>query len=159
MASQGYMTITGTEQGLISAGCSTQESIGNKYQSEHTDEIIVLSCDFSMINVGNNTRPTYHPIVINKYIDKSSPLLATALRSREEINCTIDFYRVSSFGGQEKFYTLTLKGGLIAELNGNLPHVLLQAEAELQEQLAIRYREISWVHHLAKTSGFGFWGE
>ncbi|MEG1082608.1 MAG: type VI secretion system tube protein Hcp, partial [Pseudomonas sp.] len=33
MASHGYMTITGKVQGLISAGCSTQESVGNKFQS------------------------------------------------------------------------------------------------------------------------------
>jgi uncharacterized protein len=31
MAKHGYMTINGKGQGLISAGCPTEGSIGNKY--------------------------------------------------------------------------------------------------------------------------------
>lgn len=41
MASHGYMRIEGKSQGLISAGCSCVESIGNRCQVEHTDEIMV----------------------------------------------------------------------------------------------------------------------
>jgi len=91
MASHGYMTITGKAQGLISAGCSTQDSIGNKCQAGHTDEIMVLSYTHNMANIGNISKPTHAPILITKNIDKSSPLLAQALSSREEINCTISF--------------------------------------------------------------------
>ena len=43
MASHGYMSITGKKIGLISAGCSTQASIGNKCQVEHTDQILALN--------------------------------------------------------------------------------------------------------------------
>ncbi|PPA01507.1 type VI secretion system tube protein Hcp, partial [Pseudomonas sp. MWU12-2312b] len=43
MASQSYMSITGKRQGLISAGCSSQRSIGNKCQLGHQDEIMVLA--------------------------------------------------------------------------------------------------------------------
>ena len=43
MASHGYMSISGKSQGVISAGCSTPESIGNKCQTGHRDEIMVLS--------------------------------------------------------------------------------------------------------------------
>ena len=42
MANPAYMKITGGIQGLISAGCSTHASIGNRYQSGHTDEIMVV---------------------------------------------------------------------------------------------------------------------
>ncbi len=38
MANHGYMTLIGETQGLISAGCSTQESIGNKCQEGHRDQ-------------------------------------------------------------------------------------------------------------------------
>lgn len=100
MANHGYMTINGKAQGLISAGCSTQGSIGNKYQAEHTDEIMVLSYSHNMTNIGNINSATHSPIIITKVVDKSSPLLAQALSNREEINCTISFYRVSSFGIQ-----------------------------------------------------------
>lgn len=58
MANHGCMTITGKAQGLISAGCSTQESIGNKCQTGHADEIMVLSYTHNMINIGNIDKPT-----------------------------------------------------------------------------------------------------
>ncbi|GEM_PF-3581787 len=37
MANHGYMTISGESQGLISAKCSTQDSIGNKWQEGHCE--------------------------------------------------------------------------------------------------------------------------
>ncbi|MFJ7144613.1 Hcp family type VI secretion system effector [Pseudomonas protegens] len=158
MANHGYMTITGKAQGLISAGCSTQESIGNKCQSAHTDEIMVLSYSHNMANIGNINKATHRPIVITKNIDKSSPLLAQALASREVLNCSISFYRISSYGLQEKFYTVEIHGGVIADLTVEMPHVVFQNDVEPQEHLAIRYREITWVHHLAGTSGHTSWG-
>ena len=158
MANHGYMTITGKCQGLISGGCSTQDSIGNKYQSGHTDEIMVLSYSHNMVNIGNINKPTHGPIVITKNVDKSSPLLAQALSSREEIDCTISFYRVSSFGMQEKFYSVAIKGGVVADLTLEMPHAILQLDSEPQEHMAIRYREITWTHHAAGTSGHSTWG-
>ncbi len=158
MANHGYMTITGKTQGLISAGCSTQDSIGNKCQAGHTDEIMVLSYNHNMANIGNIHKTTHSPIIITKNIDKSSPLLAQALSSREEINCLINFYRISSFGLQEKFYTVEIRGGIIADLTLDMPHAVLQNDVEPQEHVAIRYRDIIWTHLQAGTSGYSFWG-
>ena len=158
MANHGYMTITGKTQGLISAGCSTQDSIGNKCQTGHTDEIMVLSYTHNMVNIGNINKPTHSPIIITKNVDKASPLLAQALSAREEINRTIIFYRVSSFGMQEKFYSVSINGGIIADLTLEMPHAILQSDAEPQEHIAIRYRDITWTHHAAGTSGYSTWG-
>ena len=158
MANHGYMTITGKAQGLISAGCSTQDSIGNKCQSGHTDEIMVLSYTHNMVNIGNINKPTHSPIIITKNVDKASPLLAQALSTREEVNCTISFYRVSSFGMQEKFYSVSINGGVIADLTLEMPHAILQSDAETQEHISIRYRDITWTHHVAGTSGDSTWG-
>jgi type VI secretion system Hcp family effector len=158
VANSGYMSITGKVQGLISGGCSTQASIGNKCQAGHLDEIMVLSYSHNMTNIGNIDKPTHRPIVITKNVDKSSPLLAQALSSREEIECTISFYRISSFGQQEKFYSISIEGGVIADLTLDMPHVILQNDAEPQEHVAIRYRNITWVHHLAGTTGYSAWG-
>ena len=158
MANQGYRTITGNAQGVISAGCSTQESIGNTYQTTHTDEIMVPPYSYNMTNVGNINKQTHHPIPTTKNVNKSSPLLAQALSIREEINCTISFYRVSSFGMQEKFYSISINGGIIADLTLEMPHAILQHDAEPQEHVAIRYRDITWTHHSAGTSGYSTWG-
>ena len=159
MANHGYMTITGKAQGLISSGCSTQDSIGNKCQTAHADEIMVLSYSHNMANIGNINKPTHNPIVITKNVDKSSPLLAQALSSREEINCIINFYRISPFGLQEKFYTVEIRGGVVTDLTLDMPHVVLQNDVEPQEHLAIRYQDIIWTHHLAGTSGYSSWGD
>lgn len=43
-----YLTLNGNKQGLISAGCSTYDSIGNRYQQNHTDEILVYSTDYEL---------------------------------------------------------------------------------------------------------------
>jgi len=45
MANIIYGTIQGDKQGLISAGCSTPDSIGNKYQKGHEDQRIAQSYD------------------------------------------------------------------------------------------------------------------
>lgn len=159
MANHGYMTITGNAQGLISAGCSTQASIGNKCQALHVDEVMVLSYTHNMTNIGNANRPTHNPIIITKHIDKSSPLLAQALSNREELTCVINFYRTSSFGGEEKFYTVKISGCIVADLTVDMPNVVSHNDAEAQEHLALRYRDITWTHHLAGTSGYSSWGE
>lgn len=52
MANHGDMRMTGNIQGLIAAGCSNQQSIGNKCQTAHIDEIMVLSYTHNMLNIG-----------------------------------------------------------------------------------------------------------
>ena len=158
MANHGYMTLTGKTSGLISAGSSTQNSMGNKCQIEHADEIMVLSCTHNMTNTGHLNKATHGPIIITKNVDKSSPLLAQSLSSREEISGVISFYRLSSLGTHERFYSISIEGGIIADLTLDMPHAVLQNEAEPQEHLAIRYREITWTHHVAGTSGYSYWG-
>lgn len=159
MAHHGYLSITGNTQGVISAGCSTPDSIGNKCQDGHRDEIMVLSFQHDMINRGNINASTHGPIIIAKNIDKSSPLLAVALSTREELHCVVDFYRHSPFGQQEKYYTIDIRGCVIADIHVNVPHAILYGDMEAQEILALRYREIIWTHHLAGTSGYSVWGQ
>ena len=95
MASHSYMSITGKRQGLISAGCSGLDSLGNKCQIGHQDEILVLAYSREML-AGNDCSVTggrgkHMPIMITKGIDKSSPLLASALHEGEEVDCKINF--------------------------------------------------------------------
>jgi type VI secretion system Hcp family effector len=157
MANQGYMTMTGERQGLISAGCSAQDSIGNKCQTAHLDEIQVLSLVHDMAQVDNSPHASHGPIVITKNIDKSTPLLAQALDQRENLKCVLDFYRVSAYGNQEKFYTVELRGAVIVSLSTTIPHSILENDLEAEEVVAIRYRDILWTHHLAGTSGYASW--
>ncbi|WP_339547033.1 Hcp family type VI secretion system effector [Pseudomonas sp. RA_35y_Pfl2_P32] len=161
MANHSYMTITGKKQGLISAGCSSQNSIGNKCQARHEDEIMVLAYSHNMAagNDGGTSggRGKHMPVILTKNIDKSTPLLASALHEGEEIDCKINFYRTSPAGFHEKYFTVTLSGGCIAHLSVQVPHAIHMGDAQPQELVAIRYREISWVHHQASTSAYSSW--
>ncbi|WP_297841369.1 Hcp family type VI secretion system effector [Pseudomonas sp.] len=159
MANNAYMTITGKTQKLISGKCSTPESLGNRYQTGHTDEIMVLSYHHNMTRSGNSHHPTHSPLVITKYVDKSTPLLAQAFTNNEEVECTISFYRVASHGGQELYFSAKLTGGVIADLNHGLPDTLLQPDGEFQEHVTISYQDIRWTHHIANSSGYSFWGD
>lgn len=159
MACPSYMTVTGKVQGLISAGCSTQASIGNKTQSDHADEIMVMSILHHMEYVGHSRHATHHPVVITKVNDKSSALLAQAMANREELTCKIDCYRISASGIREKYYTFELEGAVIDSFTADLPHCVTDGEGEHQEHMAIRYRNITWTHTAAGTTGYASWGE
>jgi len=159
MANMGYLTITGERQGLISAGCSTQSSVGNKCQTAHADEIMVLAFVHDMFHNDSSPHATHTPIQFTKNLDKSSPLLSQALANLEKLCCVFDLYRISAYGGQEKFYTMVLQGAVIARLSTAMPHSVLQNDLEIEETVAVRYREIKWTHHIAGTSGYASWDD
>ncbi len=98
MANIIYLNIKGNNQGLISKGCSSFDSIGNKYQSGHEDEILVY--EFSS-NLSMHQNVSFQPVDIRKTIDKASPLLSQSLVSNELLTCEFSFYRTSDKGGIE----------------------------------------------------------
>lgn len=157
MANYSYMTMSGKKTGLISAGCSTQESIGNKCQIDHADQILVLALNHAMTNVSNVSHAVHNPLIIYKNLDKSSPLLGMAMATREELSCVIDLYRTTN-GGQQKYYTLKLLGVQIVGINVDIPNVLMFNDAPPTEQVMLRYHSITWAHHIASTHGHAFWG-
>lgn len=124
---------------------------------------MVLAYSHNMVagNDGSTSggRGKHMPVVLTKNIDKSTPLLANALHEGEEIECKINFYRTSSSGHQEKYFTVMLGGGRIANISVQVPHTIHLGDAQPQELMAIRYREISWVHHKASTSAYSSWGD
>ncbi|MEV1661324.1 type VI secretion system tube protein TssD, partial [Pseudomonas aeruginosa] len=89
MATPAYMSITGTKQGLITAGAFTEDSVGNTYQEGHEDQVMVQGFNHEVIiprdpQSGQPTGQRVHkPVVITKVFDKASPLLLAALTSGE----------------------------------------------------------------------------
>ena len=157
MANHSYMRITGKKSGLISAGCSTPESIGNLCQAGHTDQILVLSMTHAMTSISNVSRAVHNPFVIHKLLDKASPLLAKALTDREEIECEIDLYRrAGSF--DQKYYTILLKGARVVSVTLDIPDVLMFNDAQATEQLVLRYSSNTWIHQIAATTSFAISG-
>ncbi|WP_345739332.1 type VI secretion system tube protein TssD [Morganella morganii] len=66
-----YLTLKGNRKGLISAGCSGYDSIGNKYQDKHKDQIFVYSTMYDLFRQQN---VAHAPFLLVKADDKSSPL-------------------------------------------------------------------------------------
>lgn len=159
MSFHSYLIITGKRQGLISAGCSSEASIGNRCQIAHFDKIMVLSFKHLLRNPDNTQGISHQPVFITKFIDKATPLLAQALNDREIIDCVFEFHRINTSGHQEKYFSIKLSGGLIVQHEIDMPHSVVLAEQDPQEYVSIRYRDISWLHHGAGTGGGASWGE
>ncbi|ACZ75030.1 MULTISPECIES: Hcp family type VI secretion system effector [Dickeya] len=156
MANLIYLTIEGKNQGLISSGCSTFESIGNKYQKAHGDEIFVLSFEHDMTRAMNIN---HMPVSFTKLIDKSSPLLGVAITENEELSLHFKFYRTSETGGVELYYSIKINKAFIVKLSVIYPHAINHADNQPEELISIKYSDIQWSHHIARTSGYSIWGE
>ncbi|CDI94962.1 secreted protein Hcp [Pseudomonas aeruginosa PA38182] len=78
MATPAYMSITGTKQGLITAGAFTEDSVGNTYQEGHEDQVMVQGFNHEVIiprdpQSGQPTGQRVHkPVVITKVFDATA---------------------------------------------------------------------------------------
>ncbi|MDN0085934.1 Hcp family type VI secretion system effector [Yersinia nurmii] len=156
MANLIYLMINGDKQGLISAGCSSVDSVGNKSQNNHIDQIIVYSLTHG-INREQNSN--HLPVNIIKPIDKSTPLLAIAISNNEELYMLFDFYRTAINGAQEKYFSIELRKAHLKHIGMNYPHALTHADNQPEEMLSMSYQDIKWTHHIAGTSGYSLWKE
>ncbi|PWC15806.1 type VI secretion system tube protein Hcp [Brenneria roseae subsp. americana] len=154
MANLIYASINGNKQGLISSGCGTHLSIGNKYQQGHEDEIFIYDL-ISYLEHHDNL--SLHPLEIRKPIDKSSPLLAMSLSNHEVLQCEFVFYRISESGGIEKYFVIKLRDARIVELKLSAPHSMTQNDMPPQESVSFKYACIEWEHCKAGTSAYCLW--
>lgn len=141
---------------MISRGASTIDSIGNKYQIGHEDEILIF--EFSS-NISISQNVSFQPIDIRKPIDKSSPLLAQALTNNEILTCNFSFYRTSMSGGVELYYKIKLTEASITNLNCFYPNSVTHNDSQPEESLSIRFKSVVWEHVTAGTSSYSIWDE
>lgn len=146
-----YLSIEGEKQGLISKGCGTIDSIGNRFQQGKEDKIFVIEYN-SSITRGQNL--SHQPIEFIKGIDKSSPLLLVAISNNEVLKLTFDFYRTSQYGKLEKYYTIMLNKASIVDYSTRYPHCINNNESQPEESIMVQYRDITCSHHTVGTSGY-----
>ena len=65
MANISYLSLSGETQGLISAGCSTLDSVGNKAQPEHKDQIMVYAL---MHSISRSQNVNHHELIITNAV-------------------------------------------------------------------------------------------
>jgi type VI secretion system Hcp family effector len=156
MANLIFATIKGNKQGLISAGCSTFDSIGNKYQAGHEDEIMILSFEHE---ITRSMHVNHGPVAFIKPIDKSSPLLGIAISNNEKLDIIIKQYRTSSNGGVELFYSIKLTDAYLERIKVIYPHSIDNSSGQPEELVCVKYTSITWQHHIAGTSGYSIWDD
>ena len=165
MSQPAYLTISGTTQGNISQGAFTAQSVGNIYQEGHADEVFCQSFSYHVTiprdpQSGAPTGQRVHqPASFIKYVDKSSPLLLQAIASGEILQITANFYRTSTAGKQEKYYTLQFTDALLIDFKQYTPIALDPANNPYRdmEEIHFTYRKIEATHEVAGTSGSDDW--
>lgn len=166
MPTPAFMSIEGTNQGNITAGTFTEESVGNIYVEGHEDEILVQAFDHSVMiprdpQSGQPTGQRVHqPLTITKVFDKCSPLLYNAMTSGERLTtCKIKWYRTSSTGTQEHYFTIELVDAIIVSIKARMPNCQDPGQAHFThlEDVAFSYRQITWTHESGGTSGSDDW--
>jgi type VI secretion system secreted protein Hcp len=166
MPTPAYLTVEGTNQGLITQGTFTEESVGNVYQEGHEDEILVeaFSHEVTIPRDPQSGQPTgqrvHKPLTITKVFDKCSPMLFNALCMGERLTkCTLKFYRTSADGQQEHYYTVELEDAIIVNIRGYMPNCQDPAQSHFThlEDVSFTYRKITWSHVVAGTEGSDDW--
>jgi len=111
-------------------------------QAEGKEDTIVVVGLGNQVNVlydpasGTLTGQREHgPIIITKYIDKSSPLLYKAMANNETVTATLRYYRILPNDQQEQYYTIQLSNAKIVGIQTAFPNI---------EQVSILYRNITW---------------
>lgn len=156
MANTIWLTLNGQSQGLISAGCASVDSIGNKAQSAHCDQIMVMAISHG-INREQNVN--HQSLTLVKPLDKASPLLGRAINENEELTCEFSFYRTNRMGLNELYYTIKLTKVRIASIHLHVPHTIDDSAGQPEESIELCYESINWEHHIAGTSAYSLWEE
>ncbi|MBU2918683.1 type VI secretion system tube protein Hcp [Psychrosphaera sp. F3M07] len=144
MTMLGFLSITGTEQGVIQGGSTHEDNL---------DDIEILKLDHQVeIPSGSKTQlsagqPIHGGIKINKIIDKSTPKLAQALCTREVLSeVSIAYYQHTQSGTRELAYKIVLKNALITKITSWTPHFFETQEEQyrLMEDVVLSYEKILW---------------
>lgn len=160
-----YMTIEGVTQGLITEGAFSEDSVGNIYQEGHEDEVLVQAFSHKIIiprdpQSGQPTGQRVHqPLIITKIFDKSSPLLYQALVTGERLTCEIKWYRTSSEGTHEHYFTHALEDAVVVDMKAVMPNCQDPQSAHFThlEEVSFAYRKITWTHEIGGTEGSDDW--
>lgn len=160
-----YVSVTGSTQGNISKGAFTADSVGNVYQEGHEDELFCQSLTYHVTiprdpQSGAPTGQRVHqPASLIKYVDKASPLLLGSITSGETLQLTANFYRTSTAGKQEKYYTIKFTDVLLVDFKQYTPVALVPENGPYRdmEEIFFTYRKIEATHDVAGTSGSDDW--
>ena len=154
-----YLKLTAATQGEIKGSIKVKG---------HEDTILVQAVDHIIQTpcspqTGLPTGKRVHfPMTLTKEIDKSSPKLFQALARGENLtNVTLEYYRISPKGTEEKYYTVTLTNAMLTSIRAWMPNCLEQANKQMghMEDVSFTYEKISWTFEPEGIEGQDSWLE
>ncbi|MEG0278147.1 MAG: type VI secretion system tube protein TssD [Morganella sp. (in: enterobacteria)] len=151
MAHPIYLTLTGKIQGLISARCSSVDSIGNRYQAGHEDEILILNLTAGSFRAQN---VAYKELVFTKPIDKAFPLLYSCVDNNEILEATFKCYRTSQHGQLEIYAIYKLTGVSLIDVDDVHANLISDSGEDPCQRVKMKYVSISREHVKASTSTY-----
>lgn len=166
MPTPAYMKIKGKNQGEMSSGAMSADSVGTMSKSSFEDYIQVQAFKHQIMvpTDPQSGQPsgvrTHRGMSITKVYDKASPLLYQMLATGEQIEeLTIEWYRTSASGEQEHYFTTKIEEGTIVDITAHMPNCLDPANGPFthMEDITISYKKIEWTHEAAGTSGSDSW--
>lgn len=166
MPTPAYISIHGKNQGHITKGAFTSDSVGNVYVEGHEDEILAQEVDH---HISAPTDPqsgqpagqrVHGPLIFTSALNKASPMLYQALATGEMLpTVEVKWFRTSGDGKQEHFFTTKLEDATIVGIHTVLPNAQDAANKNYTQQIktSLSYRKVSWTHVVAGTEASDDW--
>jgi type VI secretion system secreted protein Hcp len=168
MPTPAYVTIEGVQQGAITSGNFTAESVGNVWQEAHQDEALVeaFEHEITIPNDPQSGQPTgqrvHGPFKFTKIYDKCSPLLENALCSGERLTkVEFKWYRTNMEGQQEHYFTHLFEDAVMVLGKSYMYNCQDPTKSSFThlEEWWCTYRKVTWTHEVSGTSGSDDWRE
>jgi len=161
-----YLSIEGQTQGNITAGAFTADSVGNIYVEGHEDEMLVqaVSHDISVPTDPQSGQPSgqrvHGPLIVTCALNKATPLIFNAVVSGEMLpEVRLNWYRTSTEGKQEHFFTYILEDAIATDLSIDMPHAQDESSSNFTQlvNVTFTYRKVTLEHNVSGTSGSDDW--
>jgi len=144
MALNSYLKLKGQEQGDIKGGVTQKGREGKILVMAFDHEIQSPRDPASGLPTGKRI---HRPFTITKEIDKSSPLLYSALVNNETITMwELQCFAAKSSGAEVNNYTVTLTNARIVDIISNMLNnkVPENAKMPIMEEVSFAYQKIQW---------------
>jgi type VI secretion system secreted protein Hcp len=138
---------------LIAEGENQGKIEGSVKVKGHEGKILIQAVDHTIEipkspQTGLPTGKRIHmPMRVTKEIDKSSPKLFQALTSGEQFkSVSLEFYRISAKGTEEKYYTVKLTKAILTNMKSWTPNCLNPENRQMghMEDVSFTYEKIQW---------------
>ena len=166
MPTPAFISIKGSNQGKITAGAFTEDSVGNVYVEGHEDEIMAQAISH-IVTVPTDPQSgqpagqrVHKAFKFTCSLNKAVPLMYNALASGEMLpKVEVTWFRTSIDGRQEKFFSTVLEDAVIVDMNLVMPNAQDPSNAPYTQllEVSLSYRKINWDHTISGTSGSDDW--